>query len=130
MSEASREEIMEKARHWVREGGADFFLRLVDVYCAEACRCLATLRLAFEIGNQADFTRAAHTLKSSSANLGATAFSNLAKKLELESRAGRMMELGQQVGQLENDFKSVNAVLAKLRAKSVAELLSMDGEPS
>jgi HPt (histidine-containing phosphotransfer) domain-containing protein len=119
MSDESREEIMAKAEYWTREGGAEFLLKLVNVYVAEAETCVLTLRRAYEEGNQPDLTRAAHTLKSSSANMGATTFSNLAKKIELASRQGRMEEMAGDVTRLEEEYPRVQAALEAVRVSLV-----------
>ena len=119
MSDHSREEIMAKAQYWTQEGGADFLLRLMSVYVAEADAGIVTLRRAFEQGHQTDFTRAAHTLKSSSANVGATTFSNLAKQIELASRQGRMAETADDVKHLEEEYSRVRAALETVRVSLV-----------
>ena len=119
MSDRSREEILAQAEYWTREGGADFLLKLLSVYAAEAEACIVSLRRAFAQGDQADFTRAAHTLKSSSANVGANTFSNLAKQIELASRQGRMAETAGDVTLLEEEYPRVQAALEAVRVSLV-----------
>jgi len=115
MSDQSRKEIMAKAQYWTEDGGADFLLKLLSVYAAQADACIVSLRRAFEQGNQADFTSAAHTLKSSSANVGATTFSDLANKIEIASRQGRMVQTAGDLTRLEEEYPRVREALEAVR---------------
>jgi len=115
MSEQSRAEIMAKAQYWKQEGGAEFLLKLLSVYAAQADACMVSLRRAFEQGNQADFTRAAHSLKSSSANVGATTLSDLAKTIEIASRQGPMAQTADDLARLEEEYPRVRKALEAVR---------------
>ncbi len=63
---------------------------LVAAYAASARAHLAALRAALAREDAAAMMRPAHTLKSSSANLGASALTALAGQLEAQARAGRI----------------------------------------
>jgi len=117
MSNGSQEEIMAKAEEWLGEAGAEFLLKLFGIYAAEADKCVAKLRRSFDEKDAVGFTQAAHTLKSSSANVGAASFSTLAKEIELASRGGRMAELAGQVARLEEEYLQVKIALEAARAK-------------
>ena len=106
---------MAKAQYWTQEGGAEFLFKLLTVYAAQADACIVSLRRAFAQGNQVDFTRAAHSLKSSSANVGATTFSDLAKKIEIASRRGRMAETAGDLVRLEEEYPRVRAAIEAVR---------------
>lgn len=60
--------------------------RLIDTYLGELPRLIAQLRGAVVIGDRQVLHRAAHTLKSSSANMGAARLSHLCARLEDHSR--------------------------------------------
>ena len=109
-------EIVGKAREWIEEYGEEFLVELIDAYLDDAPTRLAELRRAFENGNAETFTREAHTLKSSSANLGAMKVSALAKEMEMAGRAGNMAQMAEPVARAEAEFALVRAALGALRS--------------
>jgi HPt (histidine-containing phosphotransfer) domain-containing protein len=56
----------------------------------------------------------AHTLKSSSANLGAMALSSVAKRIEHGARAGNLEKPALAILMLENEFRRAKAALTQL----------------
>ncbi len=112
---AVEKEIRSKAREWVEEYGADFLVELIDVYLADTPNRLALLRRAIEGGDAEACVREAHTLKSSSANLGAAALSAAAKEMEAAGRAGRTASLAGEIERFECEFAAVKAALEALR---------------
>jgi CheY-like chemotaxis protein len=94
------------------EGAEDLFARVVETYLENADRLGRTLRDALAAGDPAAMARAAHTLKSSSGQVGARRLSALCKELEALGRAGSMEgapELGQAI---EEEFEAVKEALA------------------
>jgi len=69
-----------------------------------------------ETGDAETFTRQAHTLKSSSANLGAMKISALAKEMETAGRAGKMAQMAEPAARTEAEFALVKAALEALRS--------------
>jgi HPt (histidine-containing phosphotransfer) domain-containing protein len=67
----------------------DFILDLVATYLAEGDEQLATITAAAEAADAAAMVPAAHTLKSSSAALGAMRLAAVCRGLEDAARAGR-----------------------------------------
>lgn len=63
---------------------------LIQSYLHEAPIALARVKSAIDRGNPADLAAAAHSLKSSSAMLGATGVSSLAVDLEKIGRSGTL----------------------------------------
>lgn len=120
MSSESQKEIMAKAEEWIREAGAEFLLKLFGIYAVEADKCVAQIRRSFDEKDAVGLTQAAHTLKSSSANVGAASLSSLAKEIELASREGRMAELAGQVARLEEEHLQVKCALQAARVKYAA----------
>lgn len=114
-STAIEREIRSKAKEWVDEYGADFLVELIDVYLADTPNRLVLLRQAIEGGDAETCVREAHTLKSSSANLGALELSASAKEMEAAGRAGRTMSLADEIGRFESQFAAVKAALEALR---------------
>lgn len=115
MPEQTPEEIIRNIRDAIVTFGDEFIMEIIDIYLADAPKRLAELRQAHASGNGEAFTRAAHTLKSSSAYVGAKYFSDLAKALELASRRGVVADLGAQVARLEKAYLPVKAALEEVR---------------
>lgn len=79
-------------------GGDDaFVVELAGAYLAEAPGQLADMETAAKGGDAAAIVRPAHTLKSSSAALGAMRLAALCRKIEFDGREGRVDELVPQV---------------------------------
>jgi len=109
-------EILGKAREWIDEYGEDFLVELIDAYLDDGPMRLAGLRRAFDNGDVEAFTREAHSLKSSSANLGAMRVAAIAKEMERAGRAGEMAHMAEPVARAEAEFTLVRAALKGLRA--------------
>jgi len=63
-----------------------FVRELLETYLAETPEQLLAIRTAVDAGNASELVRPAHTLKSSSATLGAMRLSALARDLEMAAR--------------------------------------------
>ena len=109
-------EIRDKAKEWAEEYGEDFLVELVDDYLYEASARVARLCQALAGGDAGTLTYEAHTLKSSSANLGAQTFSDLAKRFEEAGREGNLAALVDDVEVFERQFAAVKTSLEKLRS--------------
>jgi HPt (histidine-containing phosphotransfer) domain-containing protein len=79
-------------------GGDDDFVReLVEAYVAEAAGYLEAMSGAVATGDVSAIVRPAHTLKSSSATLGAMRLSAISRGIEEAGRAGRAADLADDV---------------------------------
>jgi histidine phosphotransfer protein HptB len=74
------------------EVGADFMGEMVETYCDDARQQIVLLQSALEQGDVGTFTRAAHSLKSTSLSMGALAFGSLARALEMLGREGNLAD--------------------------------------
>jgi signal transduction histidine kinase/CheY-like chemotaxis protein len=79
---------LQRIRALQRPGRADLLARLVDTFLGALPRELETLEQAVSRGDSATAARVAHTYKSSSANLGATALAAAFAEMEKRARAG------------------------------------------
>ena len=113
--QAIENEIRAKAKEWIDEYGEDFLVELIGDYLDDGSSRMARLRRAFNAGDAEALTLEAHTLKSSSANLGAQTLSALAKRLEEMGRNGAVSALADDVARFEEQFAMVKASLEKLR---------------
>lgn len=98
--------------------GVEFIAELVDTYNNETKALIEQLGQALVSGEAASFRRCAHSIKSSSASLGALVFSQQAHELELMGKANDLSGAGQKLEQLAADFLLVKHCLEELRDKS------------
>jgi len=108
-------EIMDKAKDWIEDYGEEFLVELIDVYLDDTPARLQQLRQALDGGDTETLTREAHTLKSSSANVGAMTLSTLARQVELAGRNGLTETLADDVVNLTAMFARVKSTLEALR---------------
>jgi HPt (histidine-containing phosphotransfer) domain-containing protein len=113
--EQTRQQIIKELRDAIDSFGADFMMEIIDVYLADAPKRLADLRAAHETRDWQVFTRAAHTLKSSSAYVGAKHFAELAQVVEAASRQAAVADLAPRVAQLEQEYLQVKGALEEVR---------------
>jgi HPt (histidine-containing phosphotransfer) domain-containing protein len=72
------------------EGDSAFVVELVEAYLADGAVHVADVVTALEAVDAAALVRPAHTLKSSSATVGAMRLAGLARELEMDGRAGTL----------------------------------------
>ncbi len=84
---------------------------LIQSYLHEAPITLARVRSAVERGSGTDLASAAHSLKSSSAMLGAKAVSDLAVELEEIGRSGSLEGASERLAALNHLFPRVEQAL-------------------
>lgn len=99
-----------------RKGGKDMLGRVAGLFLDNSPALLEAVRAGIA-GEDADAVRlAAHTLKSSSATLGATALAERCAALESHAREGRIGEVRDALGGLESDYdRASQAVMALLQ---------------
>jgi HPt (histidine-containing phosphotransfer) domain-containing protein len=102
----------------VSTGGDDDFVReLVEAYVSEATGYLEAMTAAAGVADPAAIVRPAHTLKSSSATLGAMRLAAISREIEEAGRAGRTDDMADDV---ERARATWNATLAALTAAGLA----------
>ena len=84
---------------------------LIGLFLEDTPRLLADLRETVAHGDAEGLQRAAHTLKSSSASLGAMGLSALCQELEVMRRAGTLEGAAEKVARVEAEYERVKATL-------------------
>lgn len=84
---------------------------LIQSYLHEAPLALERVRSALERNNAADLAAAAHSLKSSSAMLGARQVSEIASELERMGRAGKITGASEKFATMNQLFPRVEQAL-------------------
>ena len=111
--------IRDKAREWAAEYGEDFVVELAGDFLSDAAARMERLRQALADGDADTLMLEAHTLKSSSANVGALQLSALCIELETMGRANSTDGAAPKVQALETEFERVKQALAEIIAKEV-----------
>ena len=84
---------IEAVRQLDPDGQDRLLSRLIALYRDDSSQLLADIDNAMKVGDADGVARAAHTLKSSSANLGATNVAAIARQIEHSARGGDITEL-------------------------------------
>jgi PAS domain S-box-containing protein len=101
-------------------GGDEFLAEVIDTFLAEAPQLLATLHRALDDADAEELRRAAHTLKSNSATLGAGEFSGLCRDLEQRARSGELDRAPELVDRIEQQYRPLEEALGTLRTAPAA----------
>jgi HPt (histidine-containing phosphotransfer) domain-containing protein len=96
-------------------GDTEFLMDLIDTFLTDAPQMLMDMRQALADGNAALLRRSAHSLKSNSAEFGATALSALCRELEELAQAGALDGVSEKITQAEAEYAKTQAALEKMR---------------
>jgi CheY-like chemotaxis protein len=92
-----------------------YVAEIIDAFLEDTPRLLMDLRLALEQKQAESLRRAAHTLKGSSASLGAMTLASLCQDLEALGKAGSMAEVAERIAQAETEYELVEVALTAVR---------------
>jgi CheY-like chemotaxis protein/HPt (histidine-containing phosphotransfer) domain-containing protein len=105
----------------LRELGGDEFLgEVIDAFLADAPALVATLRSSLDSSNAEELRRAAHTLKSNGATLGAGEFAELCRTLEQRAKSNELDGASELVDRIEQEYRQLEGALSALRSESPA----------
>ena len=95
-------------------GGDDFLGEVIDTFRMDAPTLLVTLRRSLEQGDADELRRAAHTLKSNGATLGAAGFAEVCRELEEQARNGHMGGAPKLTDRIESEYRRLEKTLVAL----------------
>jgi len=98
-------------------GQPSLLLRVMDLFDASSTKLIAELEQHLASGDIEGITRSAHTLKSSSANIGATQLAAQAKAIEMCGRAQDLAGCRAAAESLPGLFEGTLVAVAALRAQ-------------
>src|SRR6476660_9435455 len=101
-------------------GGDDFLREVIDAFLADAPALIATLRSSLDEQGAEELRRAAHTLKSNGATLGAQEFAELCRTLEQRAKEGELDGAGELIDRIEQEYRPLEEALSALRSESPA----------
>jgi HPt (histidine-containing phosphotransfer) domain-containing protein len=94
----------------------EFVDELVDTFLDDGGTQLAAMRAAAASGDIEALVRPVHSLKSSSANVGAAALADACRVLEADARSGSVPDAGARVTACEGAFEAARDALLAERA--------------
>ena len=93
----------------------EFVDELIDTYLEDSAVQLDAMRSAAEASDVAALVRPAHSLKSSSANVGAMALAEMCRSVEADARTSTIPEATNRVEACANAFEVVRGALLAAR---------------
>ena len=102
------------------EGAPDVLDSVISLYLDDAPKLMERLKHAVAANDAPEVERAAHTLKSSSASLGALKVSELCKQLEASARQHVLEQSTTLLTELETTYDGIQSALTAARQKRVA----------
>lgn len=96
------------------DDGDAFLKEIVAIFMDDTPKRIAELHACRISGDAATFTRAAHSIKGSSSNLGATELRAAAETLEHKSRENGLSDVDRLLAELEAAFARAKEALIKL----------------
>jgi HPt (histidine-containing phosphotransfer) domain-containing protein len=107
-------EVLEALLVLRKPGGPDPRARLIKVFLSSSPTLMDSLRTAHRNSDPEALAQAAHSMKSSSMNLGATELGNLCAELERIGRSGSMEKTGDLLAMAESEYASVATAFEKI----------------
>ena len=100
------------------DGGPNVLKRVIDLYLDDAPKLIQRLKYAVAAEDAPEIERAAHTLKSTSASLGALKLAQLCKELETSARLNSPAKAKQIFSEFEAAYNGVRVALTEERSAS------------
>ncbi len=97
-------------------GDAEFFKELITSFLTTSPPLVTELHQALDQEDASKLKRAAHTLKSGSADFGALTLSGFCKELEMMAKAGTLEGAAELIAQIEAEYERVKVALEALYA--------------
>jgi len=118
---------LEDLRTLMGEEASELIAELITIFLENTPERLAELRQALAQGDAPKSQLAAHSLKSTSATLGAKKLSTLAAELEEKGRCGNLEGAAESITQIETEYERVKAALEAIREGDTPSLAALHG---
>ncbi len=106
--------VIERLRQLTPPGEPDVLKEVLQLFLQEVPSRISRLRAAWQAGNPSDVHRAAHSLKGSSGNIGATDLFEVCRQLDDQGRAGDLAQMPTLVACLDTEYARVAAEIDQL----------------
>ena len=107
-------EAIENLRALNPDDGDGFLRDIIGIFLEDTPQRIAELRECLVSGDQIRFTRAAHSIKGSSSNVGATQLRAISEKLEHQSKTDGMAGLNFLIEELDSAFTATKNELDRI----------------
>jgi HPt (histidine-containing phosphotransfer) domain-containing protein len=101
-------------RDFMGEEADAFIAEIISSFLEDGPILVSTMEDAIATDNPETFVRAAHTLKSNSATVGATMLTSLAAEMEREGKFGNIAGLHEKVAQSKEELSCVTDELKRM----------------
>lgn len=99
-------------------GDDDFLIEIIDIFLDDTPKRIAELESAHASQDIEVFGRAAHSIKGSSANLGALSLRGVAEKLEHHARSVGLADTEQMIAEIKTHFAEAKLALDKIAGRA------------
>jgi len=96
----------------------EFLRELVDIFLADTPKQISDVEQALAARNASDLTRAAHSIKGSASNFGATELAEIARDIEHHGKAGELDLAQGRLSGLHDAFARIQPALGQLKLGS------------
>lgn len=96
------------------DDGDEFLREIVAIFISDTPKRLDELDECLASGDAVKFVRAAHSIKGSSSNLGATGLRHAAEVLEQHAKQAGLVDLGTMMADVRREFTRAEQELARL----------------
>jgi len=110
---------LDNIRSLQQEGGPNLVAKVVALYLESSATQIEALRNGVKNADAEAVHRAAHSLKSASANVGATRLSGLFKDLEAMARAKDLEKAGEALAEIETEYGAARSALSRLEPEQL-----------
>jgi HPt (histidine-containing phosphotransfer) domain-containing protein len=107
--------VIESLRELNPEDPEAFVREIAGIFLSDTPARIAELDASLAAGDAAKFTRAAHSIKGSSANIGAAALGAAAERLEAHAKKAGLAGVDDLLSQVRAQFAAVRIELEKLQ---------------
>ena len=104
---------LDNIRALQRQGAPDMVSKVINIYLKESPKFLKTLQDALSSQDATALQKAAHSFKSSSANVGAIGLSELCKDMEAMGRENKTDNAAPLLSQIQKEYETVQAALTE-----------------
>ncbi len=104
---------IEHLRSLTRADGSSVLAKVIDLFMSDSARLVTAIRGAVDAADAAELARAAHTLKSSSANVGANRLAEHCRRLESSARKAELADADALLARIDHEQRLVCAALAR-----------------
>ena len=107
---------VEELKAYLGEDALEFLLELAPIFIESTPKQLGALRQAVAEEDRESFFQVAHSLKGSSASIGAISLSKLSKQIESLARQGTLADTTQKIALMEAEYERVKSTLVAYQA--------------